>query len=140
MSGPEPRHDASVAIVNARIFTADPRRPWADAVLVIGGRISLLGSSAEVRKRAGAAIPVVDARGGMVLPSGLGARREEAFTDEAARYQDGGAPLRMGEPASFVLLDRDLSARRAAPEPAAVVVIAISDGRVTHDPGGLLLP
>ena len=41
-----------LAIVNARVWTGDVRRPWADAILVREERIEIVGSSAEVKKRA----------------------------------------------------------------------------------------
>ena len=49
-------------VVNARIATGDPRRPWADAMLLEGGGVIAVGNSAELRKRASDA-EVVDARG-----------------------------------------------------------------------------
>lgn len=57
----------SFVIVNARVWTGDPRRPWADAVAVEGDRIAAVGSSAEIRKLAGTA-RVIDAKGAMVVP------------------------------------------------------------------------
>ena len=51
-------------IVNARIRTGDPRRPWADAVALAGDRVVAVGSSAELRKLAPPDVPVEDARGG----------------------------------------------------------------------------
>lgn len=56
-------------IVNARIETGDPRRPWADALLLDGDRVLAVGGSAELRKRAPDA-EVVDARGAAVSPDG----------------------------------------------------------------------
>src|SRR5690349_17189862 len=74
----------TLAIVNARVWTGDPRRPWADAVLMQAGRIVAVGSSAEVKKRAGSA-PVVDAKGRMIAPAasdaGLGTLAPEAAAD-----------------------------------------------------------
>src|SRR5215831_6474389 len=57
----------SIAIVNARIWTADDRRRWADALLTKGDRIAVVGSSAEVMKRASSA-RVIDAAGKLVVP------------------------------------------------------------------------
>jgi predicted amidohydrolase YtcJ len=59
--------NVSLAVVNARVWTGDTRRPWADAVAIRGDRIAAVGSSAEVRKLAGSA-EVIDAQGGMVVP------------------------------------------------------------------------
>ncbi|MCY7378725.1 MAG: amidohydrolase [Gemmatimonadaceae bacterium] len=80
---PAPAPVAALAIVNARVWTGDPRRPWADAVLVRGERIELVGSSAEVKKRAGSAT-VVDAKGMMVTPG---------FVDAHVHFLDGGFAL-----------------------------------------------
>jgi hypothetical protein len=63
-----PIHSA-LAIVNARVFTGDARRPWADAVLVRGDRIEAVGSSAEMKKRAGKTVRIIDARGMTVAPA-----------------------------------------------------------------------
>jgi predicted amidohydrolase YtcJ len=58
----------ALALVNGRIHTRDARRPWVDAVLVHEGRVVALGSSAELRKRAGKGATLVDAKGLLVIP------------------------------------------------------------------------
>ena len=83
MLAPAPAPVAALAIVNARVWTGDPRRPWTDAILVRGERIEMVGSSAEVKKRAGSAT-VVDARGMMVTPG---------FVDAHVHFLDGGFAL-----------------------------------------------
>jgi predicted amidohydrolase YtcJ len=50
-------------IVNARISTGDPRRPWADAAALAGDRVVAVGASAEIRKLAPRDAVVEDARG-----------------------------------------------------------------------------
>jgi len=57
-------------VVNARIATGDPRRPWADALLLEGDRVVAVGRSAELRKLAKDA-EVHDARGAEWLMSGV---------------------------------------------------------------------
>lgn len=57
----------SIAIVNARLWTGDDRRRWADALLTNGDRIAAVGSSAEIMKRASSA-RVIDAGGKLVVP------------------------------------------------------------------------
>lgn len=74
----------TLAVVNARVWTADQRRPWAEAVAVSGDRIVAVGSSAEVRKLTGAGTHLMDARGGMVVPG---------FTDSHLHFVDGGHTL-----------------------------------------------
>src|SRR5690349_23319240 len=63
-----PASTPTLAVVNARVWTGDPRRPWADALAVGGERISLVGSSASVKKLAAPSTRVVDAEGMMVVP------------------------------------------------------------------------
>ena len=134
-----PTRPAALAIVNARIWTADLRRPWADALLVRDGRVELLGSSAEVRKRAGSTVPVVDARGGMLLPAWVDARDADGFAAVVAAARAGratGEPLRVGSAADLTLLDRDLSRRDAAG--VAGIALMLRDGAVLADPAGLV--
>src|SRR5918996_848507 len=74
----------TLAIVNARVWTGDARRPWADAVAVTGSRISAVGSSAEIRKLASSATRVVDAQGRMLVPG---------FIDSHVHFMSGGFGL-----------------------------------------------
>jgi predicted amidohydrolase YtcJ len=74
----------TLAIVNARVWTGDARRPWADAVAVTGERIALVGSSAEVMKSASKATRVIDAKGQMLVPG---------FIDAHVHFMDGGFSL-----------------------------------------------
>lgn len=54
-------------IHNAKIWTADPARPWSEAVLLDADRIVAVGGNAEVAKRAAGA-QRYDARGRLVIP------------------------------------------------------------------------
>ena len=74
----------SIAIVNARVWTADPRLPWADAVAVRGDRIAAVGSSAAIRKLVTPQTRVIDAKGQMLLPG---------FIDSHVHFVDGGRGL-----------------------------------------------
>lgn len=58
----------TLAVVNARIWTGNPQRPWAEAIAVRGDRIAAVGSSAEIRKMTGASARVIDAHGQMLVP------------------------------------------------------------------------
>jgi len=49
----------TLAVVNARIWTGNAKRPWAEAIAVRGDRIAAVGSSAEIRKMTGADAKVI---------------------------------------------------------------------------------
>jgi len=73
-----------IAVLNARIWTGDVRRPWADGLLTDGERIALVGSSAEVMKRSDAGARVIDARDCFVMPG---------FIDSHIHFLAGGLGL-----------------------------------------------
>jgi predicted amidohydrolase YtcJ len=73
----------TLAVVNARVWTGDSTRPWAEALAVRGDRIAMVGSSAAVRKVASTA-RVIDAGGQMVVPG---------FIDAHVHFVDGGFRL-----------------------------------------------
>jgi predicted amidohydrolase YtcJ len=79
-----PSDSPTLAIVNARAWTADARRPWADAVAIAGDRIVAVGSSAEIKKQVAGTTRVVDARGRMLLPG---------FIDSHIHFLEGGVGL-----------------------------------------------
>jgi predicted amidohydrolase YtcJ len=74
----------SLAVVNARVWTGNPQRPWADAIAARGDTIAAVGSSAEVKKAAGEGARVIDAKGAMVVPG---------FNDSHIHFVDGGFRL-----------------------------------------------
>ena len=65
VSSPQPP-PADLAIVNARVYTGNPARPWAEAISIRTNRIELVGTSAEI-KAAGAA-RTIDAAGKLLIP------------------------------------------------------------------------
>jgi len=70
----------TLAIVNARIWTGDPSRPWAEAVAIAANRISAVGTTTEIRALVKNA-EVVDAMGRLVVPG---------FIDTHVHFVDGG--------------------------------------------------
>jgi predicted amidohydrolase YtcJ len=57
-----------LVLVNGRIYTLDPARPWVEAVAISGSRIAAVGTTAEVRALASDATRVIDLRGAFALP------------------------------------------------------------------------
>ena len=134
-----------LAIINARIWTGSPRRPWADAMLIRGDRIELVGSSAEVRKRAGPTCRRIDARGMLVVPMWRDPRadlEEEALVEAVRLSTQGGSAtalntLSAGAPADLAMIDRDVT--RAIPDESGIarVILLLVSGRVLLDREGL---
>ncbi|MFL5618207.1 MAG: hypothetical protein ACJ79A_07420 [Gemmatimonadaceae bacterium] len=105
----------ALAIVNARVWTGDPHRPWADAVFLRAGRIEAVGSSAEVRKRSGVATKLIDARG-----------------LEVVHHRENGV-LARGAPADLLLVDRPPGSAGGGAPTDAEIVLAIEGGRIVKD-------
>ena len=59
---------ADLVLVNGRIYTVDPARPWAEAVAVRGDRIVAVGTTAEVKALAGSQARTIDLNGAFVSP------------------------------------------------------------------------
>jgi predicted amidohydrolase YtcJ len=55
-------------LVNARIWTGDGSRPWAEALLAREGRVVVVGSNDDVEQARDAGAEVVDLRGRLALP------------------------------------------------------------------------
>lgn len=75
---------ADLIIHNARIWTVNPEQPQAEALAVLHGRITAVGSEASVILWRGAGTHVVDAKGRRLLPG---------FNDAHVHFSDGGASL-----------------------------------------------
>ena len=55
-------------VINAKVHTVDPAKPSAEAVAVCGETIARVGTTAEVRKLAGAGTRVIDGGGKLMVP------------------------------------------------------------------------
>jgi hypothetical protein len=112
---PDDRSTPALVIVNARVWTNDPRRPWADAVLVRATHIVAVGASAELRKRAGPGAAVIDAGGRLVLPERADGR------------------LVAGTAASLAMIARPASENPPEEPSEADIIFSLQDGRVLVD-------
>lgn len=59
---------ADLVIRNAKVYTVDPQRPWADAVAIKGDRIVWVGDEIGAKAKIGPSTRVIDAGGKMLLP------------------------------------------------------------------------
>jgi len=57
-----------LVLVNAKVFTADPALPYAQAVAIEDGRILAVGGNDQVRALAGPNTRIIDAGGRLVTP------------------------------------------------------------------------
>jgi predicted amidohydrolase YtcJ len=73
----------TLALINARVWTGNPSQPEAEAIAIAGDRIVAVGSTADIRARAGSMTPV-DLGGRFVVPG---------FTDAHVHFVDGGFRL-----------------------------------------------
>ena len=60
---------ADKVLINGRIWTADPARPWAEAVAIRDGRIAAVGTTGEIRKLAGRETETIDLRARLSCPA-----------------------------------------------------------------------
>lgn len=80
VGGCAPRHEgppADLVILNAKVFTVDPERPWAEAVAARGEFIVAVGKNRHIRRHIGPNTEIVDAAGRLLIPG---------FNDAHAHY------------------------------------------------------
>jgi predicted amidohydrolase YtcJ len=67
-AAPPSTHEADTLVVNAKIYTVNPRQPWAEALALADGKILAVGRAADVERFRGKHTQVIDAKGHLVLP------------------------------------------------------------------------
>jgi predicted amidohydrolase YtcJ len=66
--GNRPADTATLVFINGNVYTANEKRPHAEAVAVKDDRIIFVGSNADAKKYQGANTRVIDLHGGTVVP------------------------------------------------------------------------
>jgi predicted amidohydrolase YtcJ len=119
-----------LVIVNARVWTGDAARPWAEAIAAADGRITAVGTSTGVRMVAPRGARVIDAQGALVTPG---------FIDAHVHFVEGGFRL-----ASVQLRDADSPVEFARRIKAFAATVApgtwILGGDWDHERWGGALP
>jgi predicted amidohydrolase YtcJ len=72
-------------VVNAKVFTANPAQPWAQAIAITGARIVAVGDSAAISAMAGPSTRRIDAGGRTIVPGFNDAHTHIAVTPPSAR-------------------------------------------------------
>lgn len=75
---------AQTVVLNAKIYTLNPRQPWAEAIAIRAGKIVAVGTEKEITAFRGPATKVIDAQGRLILPG---------FTDCHIHFLDGSLSL-----------------------------------------------
>ncbi|MGA2586946.1 MAG: amidohydrolase [Candidatus Aminicenantales bacterium] len=75
---------ADKILVNGKIWTVDPGRPWAEAVAVRDHKILAVGTTFDIRKTAGRTTEIIDLKNAFVLPG---------FIDSHVHFINGGRSL-----------------------------------------------
>lgn len=100
-----------VLLVNGRVYTLDPARPWAEAIAVAGSRIVAVGTNAEARVAAPAGARVIDLKGAFALP---GFNDGHVHVDSTGALLLGANLLDVHEPGAFTSRIRDAAGRLPA--------------------------
>jgi predicted amidohydrolase YtcJ len=99
---------ADLVLLNGRIYTLDPVRPWVEAVAIHGTRIAAVGTTGEMRTMATATTRVIDLHGAFALP---GFNDAHVHIDSTGALLVGVNLLDVHEPASFTARVRDAAGR-----------------------------
>lgn len=75
---------ADIIVVHARVYTEDPKQPWAQAVAIYRGKIVAVGDDSAIERMRGMGTKVIDAGGKLVLPG---------FVDCHIHFMEGSAKL-----------------------------------------------
>jgi predicted amidohydrolase YtcJ len=59
---------ADIIVVHGRVYTEDPKQPWAQAVAIYRGKIVAVGDDAVIERMRGMGTKVINAGGKLVLP------------------------------------------------------------------------
>ena len=119
-----------LVITNARVFTNDTARPWAEAIAIKGERVIAVGERAAVRASAGPSTRVIDAGGRVVVPG---------FNDAHVHVSVGpdSTPLTLGDDPSLADVATALAAAIPQAPPTGLVrgtlgITAWEDTRLTR--------
>lgn len=115
----------SLIFHHGKVFTADPAKPWAQALAVSGGSLTAVGSDAEVLALAGSSTSVVDLQGRTVTPGIVDAHSHVAPLGAPAWFVNAPDFVARGEPGPDASEVVRLVSERAASAPVGTPILAI---------------
>jgi predicted amidohydrolase YtcJ len=95
-------------LINGRVYTLDPAKPWAEAIAIAGDRIVAVGTATEIRALAGPDTRTLDLAGGFALP---GFNDAHVHTEGTGQLLVGANLLDVHEPKAFADRLRAAAAR-----------------------------
>jgi predicted amidohydrolase YtcJ len=123
---------ADIAIVNARVYTGDAARPWAEAIGIRSNRIAAVGTSAEIS--AAGATRTIDGGGRLLIPGINDAHAHPGAMPEATRLE--GPSAIEHDPTLDEVIARIKVATAKAPAGGWIVgeigVVVLDDPRATR--------
>jgi predicted amidohydrolase YtcJ len=69
----------TIALINGKVYTVNPKMPWAEAVVIDSNTIVFVGSRADAEKYIGKETKVIDLNGRMVMPGFIDAHMHPAL-------------------------------------------------------------
>src|SRR5258708_23747110 len=112
--GAQPAAPPDLVIFNARVYTGDPGRPWAEAVRIRAARIDAVGTTAELRASAATAARAIDAGGRLLVPGFNDAHAHPGAMPPATRLE--GPPAVEHDPTLDEVMARiSLAVQKAPP-------------------------
>ncbi len=75
---------AELILINGRIWTGNPSKPWAEAIAINGERLLAVGANTDIRKFAHSKTRIMDLQGKLALPG---------FIDDHTHFIEGGFHL-----------------------------------------------
>lgn len=126
-AAPQSASTPALAIINARVYTGDAARPWAEAISIHNNRIAAVGTTAEVT--AGGAAQTIDAGGRLLLPGFNDAHAHPGAMPEMTRLE--GPPAVEHDPTLDEVIGR---IKAAAKGPAGRWIVGEIGSTVLDDP------
>jgi len=125
-AGPASAPTRSTLYVHGHVYTADPARPWAEAIAVKGDRIAAIGTTRELMAKRAADATIVDLGGKTVIPGIVDAHMHLLFGAMEIAGFNLATPersLTAAEPEAFVAAIRSY----ATSHPEARILIGRAD-------------